>query len=134
MRKLIALFLFVLILSSTSSCKRKPPSLAAVDKIDRSTNLALGPPISRDLAQIRERGYLVVLAPYNSTTYFIYQGQPLGYEYELLQAFAKDLGVELRMVVVTDPKSLFPLLNTVAHGSRHVDLERQVLALMSKIR
>ena len=69
-------------------------------------------PISRDLAQIRERGSLVVLAPYNSTTYFIYQGQPLGYEYELLQAFAKDLGVTLKMVVVTDPKSLFPLLNS----------------------
>jgi membrane-bound lytic murein transglycosylase F len=102
----------LLLVSSASSCKRKPPSLAAVDKIDRSTNLTIGPPISRDLAQIRERGYLVVLAPYNSTTYFIYQGQPLGYEYELLQAFAKDLGVELKMVVVTDPKSLFPLLNS----------------------
>jgi len=46
-------------------------------------------PISRDLAAIRERGTLVVLAPYNSTTYFIYQGEPLGYEYELLQTFAK---------------------------------------------
>jgi membrane-bound lytic murein transglycosylase F len=69
-------------------------------------------PISRDLAQIRERGYLVVLAPYNSTTYFIYQGEPLGYEYELLSAFAKDLGVPLKMVVVTDPKSIFPLLNS----------------------
>jgi Predicted soluble lytic transglycosylase fused to an ABC-type amino acid-binding protein len=53
-----------------------------------------------------------VLAPYNSTTYFIYQGEPLGYEYEILRAFAKDLGVQLKMVVVTDPKSLFPLLNS----------------------
>jgi membrane-bound lytic murein transglycosylase F len=69
-------------------------------------------PISRDLAEIRERGSLTVLAPYNSTTYFIYQGEPLGYEYELLQAFAKDLGVPLKMVVVTDPKSLLPLLNS----------------------
>jgi membrane-bound lytic murein transglycosylase F len=112
MRNLIVLSLLLLLVSSASSCKRKPPSLAAVDKIDRSTNLTIGPPISRDLAQIRERGYLVVLAPYNSTTYFIYQGQPLGYEYELLQTFAKDLGVELKMVVVTDPKSLFPLLNS----------------------
>src|SRR5215204_2169988 len=101
MRKLIALSLLVLLVSFTPSCKRKPPSLAAVDKIDRSSNLPIGPPINRDLAQIRERGYLVVLAPYNATTYFIYQGQPSGYEYELLQAFAKDLGVELRMVVVT---------------------------------
>ena len=69
-------------------------------------------PISRDLAEIRKRGSLTVLAPYNSTTYFIYQGEPLGYEYELLQAFAKDLGVTLKIVVVTDPKSLLPLLNS----------------------
>ena len=112
MRNLVPLILFVLLISALPSCKRKPTSLNAVDKIDRRSNLTIGQPISRDLTQIRERGYLVVLAPYNSTTYFIYQGQPLGYEYELLQAFAKDLGVELRMVVVTDPKSLFPLLNS----------------------
>jgi membrane-bound lytic murein transglycosylase F len=112
MRNLTPLILFVLLISVLPSCKRKPPSLSEVDKIDRRSNLPIGQPISRDLAQIRERGYLVVLAPYNSTTYFIYQGQPLGYEYELLQAFAKDLGVELKMVVVTDPKSLFPLLNS----------------------
>jgi membrane-bound lytic murein transglycosylase F len=72
----------------------------------------LTPPINRDLSQIHERGYLTVLAPYNSTTYFIYQGEPLGYEYQLLQAFAKDIGVTLQMIVVTDPKSLFPLLNS----------------------
>jgi len=89
-----------------------PPSLQAIDEIDRRSNVPMVEPISRDLTQIRERGSLVVLAPYNSTTYFIYQGQPLGYEYELLQAFTKDLGVTLKMVVVTDPKSLFPLLNS----------------------
>ena len=55
---------------------------------------------------------MVVLAPYNSTTYFIYQGEPLGYEFELLRAFAKDLGVNLKMIVVTDPNSLYPLLNS----------------------
>ena len=94
------------------TCKRKPPSLEAIDKIDRRSNLPLVAPINRDLTQIRERGALVVLAPYNSTSYFIYQGEPLGYEYELLQAFAKDIGVPLKMVVVTDSKSLFPLLNS----------------------
>src|SRR5688500_10389414 len=104
--RLVSLILFSLLISSSPSCKRKPPSLEAIDKIDRRSNLPLDQPINRDLAQIRERGSLVVLAPYNSTSYFIYQGQPLGYEYELLQAFAKDLGVPLQMVVVTDPKSL----------------------------
>ncbi len=67
-------------------------------------------PITRDLAQIRERESITVVAPYSSTTYFIYQGELLGYEYELL-AFAKDLGVALKIVVVTDPKSLTPALN-----------------------
>ena len=105
---------FVLVLSflaSIPSCKRKPPSLEAVDIIDRRTNVPMVEPISRDLTEIRQRGSLTVVAPYNSTTYFIYQGEPLGYEYELLQAFAKDFGVALKIVVVADPKSLLPALN-----------------------
>jgi membrane-bound lytic murein transglycosylase F len=108
-------FLFILVCAlilASLTCKRRAPSLEAIDQIDRRSNLALGAPINRDLAQIRERGSLTVLAPYNSTTYFIYQGEPLGYEYELLRAFAKDLGVTLKMLVVTDPKSLYPLLNS----------------------
>jgi membrane-bound lytic murein transglycosylase F len=108
----LILILFCLSLLSFPACKRRPPSLEAIDRIDRRSNLQMVAPIHRDLAQIRERGSLVVLAPYNSTTYFIYQGEPMGYEYELLRAFAKDLNVELRMIVVTDPKSLYPLLNS----------------------
>jgi membrane-bound lytic murein transglycosylase F len=110
-QNLVLAFLCVSLLTF-ASCKRRPPSLEAIDVIDRRTNLPVTPPISRDLAQIRERGSLTVLAPYNSTTYFIYQGEPLGYEYELLRAFAKDIGVPIKMVVVADPKSLFALLNS----------------------
>ena len=43
----------------------------------------------------------------------------------------------LQLVFILGPfarRGLFPLLDTAAHGSRHVDLERQVLALRSKIR
>ena len=109
--KLVTFLLTFLFLVSIPSCNRKPPSLEAVDYIDRRSNVPIAEPIQRDLAQIRERGSLTVVAPYNSTTYFIYQGEPLGYEYELLQAFAKDLGVELKIVVVTDPKSLLSALN-----------------------
>jgi membrane-bound lytic murein transglycosylase F len=110
-RRFLPLVLMCLLVIGLS-CKRRPPSLEAIDTIDRRSNLPMVEPISRDLAQIRERGQLIVLAPYNSTTYFIYQGEPLGYEYEMLRAFAKDLGVTLKMVVATDPKSLFPLLNS----------------------
>ena len=110
--RIILLATLLFCLSVIPACKRKPPSLEAIDTIDRRTNLAIPPPIERDLAQIRERGSLVVLAPYNSTTYFIYQGEPLGYEYELLRAFAKDIGVPMKVVVAADPKSLFALLNS----------------------
>ena len=42
----------------------------------------------------------------------------------------------LRLVFILGPfarSGLFPLLVTAAHGSRHVDLKRQILALRSKI-
>ena len=64
----------------------------------------------RDWATIAARDTLVVAAPYNSTTYFIYRGLPLGYEYELLKRFAADKGVTLRWVVVQDRDSLFTML------------------------
>jgi membrane-bound lytic murein transglycosylase F len=83
-----------------------------LDEIVRKTNVAQPPePVKRDLGEIRARGTLTVLAPYNSTTYFVYRGEPLGYEYELLREFAASQGLALKMVVVTDPKSLLPLLN-----------------------
>ena len=90
---------------------RKLPDFEAVDPIDRRSNLPMVEPIKRDLAQIKERGSLIVLAPYNSTTYFLYRGEPLGYEYELLQTFAKEHGVALKVVVATDRKSFYSMLN-----------------------
>src|SRR4051812_42848623 len=90
---------------------RRPPETEAVDPIDRRTNVPMVEPIKRDLAEIKERGQLVVLAPYNSTTYFLYRGEPLGYEYELLQSFAKEQGVALKVIVATDRKSFYSILN-----------------------
>jgi membrane-bound lytic murein transglycosylase F len=103
----------LLVLFPISSCRRGPKTkLEPVDEIVRKTDVPPPPePVSRDLAEIRERGALKVLAPYNSTTYFVYRGEPLGYEYELLREFASAEGLSLKMVVVTDPKSLLPLLN-----------------------
>src|SRR5205085_12703066 len=81
-------------------------------QIDRRSNLPMVGPINRDLSDIKKAGTLTVVAPYNATTYFIYRGEPLGYEYELLQSFAKDQGLALKMVVVADPKRLFTILNS----------------------
>ncbi|HEX8118391.1 MAG TPA: transporter substrate-binding domain-containing protein, partial [Pyrinomonadaceae bacterium] len=113
--RLLCLLLSACLLALPSaSCRRGPRTkLEAVDKIVRQTDVPPpAEPVKRDLAELRGRGELTVLAPYNSTTYFVYRGEPLGYEYELLRAFAESEGLKLKMVVVTDPKSLLPLLNS----------------------
>ena len=107
----VQFFLFIVLILVLPACKRSKPEMPAVDPIDRRTNLTLAEPIPRDLATIKERGTLTVLAPYNSTSYFLYRGEPLGYEFELLRTFAESQGMALKVIVVTDPKSLFPLLN-----------------------
>ena len=68
-------------------------------------------PVERDLNEITERDTLVALTTYNSTSYFLYRGEPLGYEYDLLKAFAEDQGLVLKMVVVGNTDSLYTLLN-----------------------
>jgi membrane-bound lytic murein transglycosylase F len=71
----------------------------------------LPPPIERDLDAISERDTITALTTYNSTSYFLYRGQPLGYEYELLKVFAEQNDLVLKMRVVEDVDSLFILLN-----------------------
>lgn len=55
-----------------------------------------------DLEGIKERGELVALVDNASTSYFIYKGRRMGYEYELLDRFAKSIGVNLKIVIVDD--------------------------------
>jgi membrane-bound lytic murein transglycosylase F len=51
-----------------------------------------------DIDAIRERGVLRVAMPNNSSSYFIYRGQALGYQYEMAQRLARSLGVRLQAV------------------------------------
>lgn len=62
------------------------------------------------LAQVMERGSLRVVTDYNSTSYFIYRGQPMGYQYELLQELANHLGVKLEVVADNDLEHKFDML------------------------
>ena len=65
---------------------------------------------ARNLAEIRKSGKLRVLLSYDPINYFIYKGTPMGYSYELAERFAKDLGVQLEVVVVRDMNSQLPML------------------------
>lgn len=66
--------------------------------------------VERDLPAIRDDGTLRVLFTYNSTGYFVYRGQVMGFEFRLLRAFAEDQGLDLHAVVVRDRRQVVRLL------------------------
>lgn len=77
-------------------------------KLDTPQN---APSIKRDLADIKERGKLVALTTFSSTTYFMYRGRPMGFEYELLKRLAKELDVKLEIRIVKNLDEIFQMLN-----------------------
>lgn len=52
-----------------------------------------------DLSDVLERGVLRAATDFNSTSYFIYRGEPMGFHLELLRLFASHIGVELEVSV-----------------------------------
>jgi membrane-bound lytic murein transglycosylase F len=65
-----------------------------------------------DLDKIRERGKLVAVTDINSTNYFIYKGEPMGFHYELLRSFSEYLGLEIEIIASNDIPGSFEMLNT----------------------
>lgn len=65
-----------------------------------------------DLKEIKEKGVLRALIDYSSTSYFVYKGQPMGYEYELLETFANHIDVDLEVIPVKNMDQITSLLNS----------------------
>jgi len=59
------------------------------------------------LDSILVRKKIIALTDYSPNTFFIYRGERLGYQYELLQAFAKYLGVSVDLRIETNLDSSF---------------------------
>lgn len=70
------------------------------------------PAHTRDWKTIQASDTLRVLATYNSTTYFLYKGEPLGYEYELLKNLAAAHQLVLQWIVVPKRDSIFAMLES----------------------
>ena len=65
-----------------------------------------------DLDKIKERGSLIAIVDNSSTGYFLYKGQPMGYEYDMLSLFARQIGVTLEVKAITDIDKAFEMLNS----------------------
>lgn len=68
-------------------------------------------PIKRDLAQLKFDGKITALINYSATSYFIYKGQPMGFEYELLNKYAQSENLMLEVVPIKNMDSVFVALN-----------------------
>ena len=64
------------------------------------------------LTEIKDRGKLIALTGYNAYSYFIYKGQLMGFEYELVNKLAEHLGVQLELKVVKDITEMFEMLKS----------------------
>jgi len=88
------LLLFVVLFSFCSSPTRKKKK---TDILKKKTL------VKEDLLDsILTRKKLIALTNYSSTDYFIYRGQPMGYQYNLVSRFAKFLNVDLEMRIEKD--------------------------------
>lgn len=63
-----------------------------------------------DLSGIKKRKVLRVLTRNNATTYFIWRGHLMGFEYELMRKFAEEQRLQLDMIVAPSREHLVPML------------------------
>lgn len=74
-------------------------------KLTRSTQRATG-----DLKEIKKRGILRAVTRNNPGSYFMWKGRVLGYEFELLEDFAKSQKLRLEVIVTPDHASFIQML------------------------
>ncbi len=69
-------------------------------------------PVLIDLNEIKQRGYIRAVVENSSTSYYIYRGRRMGYEFELLRNLANTLGVRLHLIIKSDIQEAYELLHT----------------------
>jgi len=64
-----------------------------------------------DFNSIIDDNTLIAITQNNSTDYFIYKGEPMGFQYELLKIFSEKLKLKLEVNVENDINKMFSSLN-----------------------
>lgn len=92
---------------SISGCS-KTKNIGPHSKLNAPTK---NQPIKYDLKEIKESGVLRAITTFSPTGYFLYRGQAMGFEYDMLNRLAKSIGVELEIVLAKNVDSVIPMLN-----------------------
>jgi membrane-bound lytic murein transglycosylase F len=101
--------LVVLIALQLVSCQKQEKSKGANE--DDLYNSVVANAVDRDLDRIAEDGVLRALVVYSSTSYFLYRGQAMGFEYEILERLADHLNLKLEIIISDDLDAQFDVLN-----------------------
>ncbi|NOX46187.1 MAG: transporter substrate-binding domain-containing protein [Chlorobi bacterium] len=102
LHNILILFLFTLFLISCQDHKKAETETVIVEK--KSHDLILN--------RILRKKKIVATTDYNSTNYFVYRGEPMGYQFELLKSFADYLGVKAEIKIINDLDESFKCVNT----------------------
>ena len=79
-------------------------------KIDKSSSAHIEP-VYVDMDKILERGYLNAAVDYSSTSYFVYKGEIMGFEYELLKRLEDYFGMKVNIIIEPSIESSIRKLN-----------------------
>lgn len=95
--------------------------------------------INYDLPEIRERGTLIALVTYSPTSYFLYRGKTMGFEYELLERLAESLELDLQIKVAEDIDELTNMLrrgegDIIAHSLTVTEIRQTQMAFTEPLR
>ncbi len=112
-------FILLLLALQILSCKQQEESKVGEDGV--AFNSIVANSVDRDLEDIKKDGVLRALVVYSSTSYFLYRGETMGFEYELLKGLAEHLELKLELIISDDLDSEFEVLNRgdvdlIAHG------------------
>ena len=107
--KQIVFPLSLLILTIILSCSN--PSESVKENASNSATVHVNDSINVDMKEIVKRDTLRALTIYSPTSYFLYKGEVMGFEYDLLEGIAKKLELVLKIVVAEDMDKMFELLN-----------------------
>lgn len=132
---IVAVFIFFMSCQSSGPCdcdsanskfkndlvRESLGNLSENESTEEAINWIVENSVDRDLDDIKKEGVLRALMIYSSTSYFIYRGEPMGFEYELLKQLANHLQVKLELVLTSDLDDEFAVLNRgdvdiIAHG------------------
>jgi len=95
---LISLILLAVIISSCNTKNENPQKLTSNKNLESVWQ------------RIRARGKITAVTEYTSTDYFIYKGQPMGFQYELLLKLSEFLGLDLEVILSNDLDDSFVMV------------------------